>query len=110
MQENGLDLRAIDPRNGEKYSLNLYQWLSKRDDKMRAWASRVYRDADGSLFVGWPSESPPGEFIGARMGDILCYGRKSECFAGCPLCWKKTPTSGITTPPWVAARLMWTTP
>lgn len=36
MQENGLDLRAIDPRNGEKYSLNLYQWLSKRDDKMRA--------------------------------------------------------------------------
>lgn len=26
MQENGLDLRAIHPRNGEKYSPNLYAW------------------------------------------------------------------------------------
>ena len=42
MQENGLDLCAIDPRHSEKYSPNLYQWLTKRDDKMRAWASRVY--------------------------------------------------------------------
>lgn len=74
MQENGLDLRAIDPRNGEKYSLNLYQWLSKRDDKKRAWASRVYRDDDGELFVGWASEDQPGDFIGARMGNILGLG------------------------------------
>ena len=37
MQKNGLDVQAIDPRNGGKYSLNLYQWLTKRDDKMRAW-------------------------------------------------------------------------
>jgi hypothetical protein len=91
MQENGLDLRAIDPRNGEKYSLNLYQWLTKRDDKMRAWASRVYRDANGSLFVGWPSESHPGEFIGARMGDILCYGRRSECFCFLSLVLEEIP-------------------
>jgi hypothetical protein len=91
-----LDVQAINPRNGEKYSLNLYQWLTKRDDKMRAWASRVYREADGSLFVGWPSESYPGEFIGARMGDILCYGRKSECFCWLSLVLEEIP--GFWTP------------
>ena len=44
MQENGLDLRAIDPRNGEKYSLNLYQWLTLRTKKHRAETSRVFSD------------------------------------------------------------------
>ena len=110
MQENGLDVQAINPRNGEKYSLNLYQWLSKRDDKMRAWASRVYRDADGSLFVGWPSESPPANLLGHGWVTFFAMAANLSVFAGCPLCWKKSPTSGITTPPWVAARLMWTTP
>lgn len=78
MQENGLDLRAIDPRNGEKYSPNLYVWLSKSDDKMRAWASRVYRDADGSLFVGWLCEDSPGGFAGSRMDRVIPRGCKAE--------------------------------
>ena len=91
MQKNGLDVQAIDPRNGGKYSLNLYQWLTKRDDKMRAWASRVYRDADGSLFVGWPSESHPGEFIGARMGHILCYGSRAGLWCYSSLALEEIP-------------------
>ena len=92
MQENGLDLRAIDPRNGEKYSLNLYQWLTKRDDKMRAWASRVfYRDADGSLFVGWAHEDHPGDFFGARMGHILCYGSRAGLWCYSSLALEEIP-------------------
>lgn len=37
METNGLDVQDIHPRNGEKYSHNLHQWLTKRDDKKRAW-------------------------------------------------------------------------
>ena len=80
MQENGLDVQAIDPRNGEKYGPNLHHWLTKRDDKKRAWASRVYRDDDGALFVGWASEDESGNFIGARMANILCHGGKAKVF------------------------------
>ena len=74
MQENYLELCAIDPRHGEKYSPNLYQWLAKRNDIMRRRYSRVYRDADGSLFIGWFSEDHAYEFHGARLGDVLCRG------------------------------------
>ena len=44
MQENGLDLRAIHPRNGEKYSPNLHAWLTLRTKKHRAETSRVFSD------------------------------------------------------------------
>lgn len=78
METNGLDVQAIHPRNGEKYSPNLYQWLSKRDDKMRAWASRVYRSADKTWvsWIGWISDD--GEFFGNRLGNVLCHGLKAE--------------------------------
>ena len=51
MQENGLDLRAIHPRNGEKYSPNLYAWLTLRTKKHRASApSRHARGHAQSAF------------------------------------------------------------
>lgn len=74
-QPNGLDVRAIDPRNGAKYSPNLYRWLTMRSKKHRAWSSRVYRDADDTLWIGMLDD---GDLIGARLMNVLCYGAKAE--------------------------------
>lgn len=79
LQPNGLDVRAVDPRNGGKYSPNLYKWLTMRSKKHHAWTSRVYRDGDGVLFIGMMDD---GDLIGARLMNVLCYGTKAEswCF------------------------------
>jgi hypothetical protein len=78
---NGLDVAAIHPRNGAKYSPNLHRWLTMRNRKHRAWTSRVYRDSSGMLFVGMLDL---GDLIGARLMNVLCYGSKAEslCFVG----------------------------
>ncbi len=45
--ENGLDLAAIDPRNGPQFSPNLYRFLKRRG---QTWATtcRVYLDVNHS--------------------------------------------------------------
>lgn len=74
-QRNGLDVRAVAPRNGAKYSPNLYRWLTMRNKKHHAWASRVYRDESGTLWIGMIDL---GDLIGARLMNVLCYGAKAE--------------------------------
>ena len=78
-QPNGLDVQAVHPRNGAKYSPNLHKWLTMRNRKHHAWTSRVYRDADGVLYIGMMDD---GDMLGARLMNVLCYGTKSEswCF------------------------------
>jgi len=75
---NGLDVAAVSPRNGAKYSPNLYKWLTMRSKKHHAWTSRVYRDADGVLWIGMLDL---GDLIGARLVNVLCNGAKAE--SGC---------------------------
>ena len=82
LQPNGLDVRAVDPRNGAKYSPNLHRWLTMRSKKHHAWTSRVYRDADGMLYIGMMDD---GDLIGARLMNVLCYGAKAESW-----CYTKT--------------------
>lgn len=77
LQPNGLDVRAVDPRNGSKYSPNLYRWLTMRSKKHHAWTSRVYRDKGGTLWIGMLDL---GDLIGARLMHVLCYGTKAESF------------------------------
>ena len=81
MQPNGLDARAVAPRNGAKYSPNLYKWLTMRNKKHHAWTSRVYRDGSGTLWIGMLDL---GDLIGARLMNVLCCGAKAEsfCYAG----------------------------
>lgn len=76
---NGLDVTAINPANGAKYSPNLYRWLTLRRSAHRAWTSRVYRDADGTLWIG---RLDMGDLIGARLIAVLCNGAKeaSACW------------------------------
>jgi hypothetical protein len=65
----------VDPRNGAKYSPNLHRWLTMRNKKHHAWTSRVYRDEAGTLWIGMLDL---GDLIGARLMNVLCYGRKAE--------------------------------
>jgi hypothetical protein len=78
MQKNGLDLRAIHPRNGEKYSPNLYAWLTLRTKKHRAETSRVFSDESGAIYIGYQDDI---YLIGSRLIAVLCNGKKEESWA-----------------------------
>ena len=84
-QHNGLDVNAIHPRNGAKYSPNLHRWLNCRTRKHRAWTSLVHRDADGTLYIGMMVD---GDLIGAKLNAVLCNGSKAES-------WCYTKTTGM---------------
>lgn len=72
---NGLDVSAIHPRNGAKYSPNLHAWLTKRGKNHRTWTSRVFSDKDGTLWIGMLDL---GDLVGARLMQVLCNGAKTE--------------------------------
>jgi hypothetical protein len=74
-QPNGLEVQTVHPRNGAKYSPNLYRWLTSRKRKHRAWTSRVYRDKAGTLWIGMLDL---GDLVGAPLMNVLCYGTKAE--------------------------------
>lgn len=78
LEENGLDLELIAPKNGSKYSPNLYQWMKAQERRSRAWAFRVYRDADNILWIGMLDNR---ELIGSKLIAVLCNGAKEETAA-----------------------------
>ena len=75
VEANGLDVSAIHPSKGEKYSPNLHAWLTKRDKKHRTWTSRVFSDKDGTLWIGMIDLR---DLVGARLMHVLCNGAKTE--------------------------------
>lgn len=81
VQVNRLDLAAIHPSRGAKYSPNLYWWLANRGRKHRAFTSRVYHDDEGVMWIG---RFDLGDFIGARLYGVLCNGAQegSACMVG----------------------------
>jgi hypothetical protein len=72
---NGLDVQLIQPRQGAKFSPNLYRWLTLPQRKHRAWTSRVYADKHGVLWIGMLDQ---GELIGSRLYGVLCKGSQEE--------------------------------
>lgn len=78
--ENGLDLAAIDPRNGPQFSPNLYKFL-KKQGRVRASAYRVFRDADNVLWIG---SQDYGWLHGARLMGVLCNGPLERVWAHVP--------------------------
>ena len=75
---NGLDIKAIKPTLHEKYSLNLYNWLTKRGRTDRAKRSKVYRDKQGALWIGYfYSDEPNTWFSGAKLIQVLSQGNRS---------------------------------
>ena len=75
LQPTGLDVQAVHPKNGAKYSPNLHRWLTSTKRTHRAWTSRVYRDVEGTLWIGRIDD---GDLIGARLYGVLCNGAKEE--------------------------------
>lgn len=71
---NGLDVADIHPRQGAKYSPNLYHWLTSRAN--RKSLSRIYRDQDNLLWIGYPDGY--GGLIGQRLIVVLCSGTKAN--------------------------------
>lgn len=75
---SGPSLNAIAPARGAKYSVNLHAFLTTKRMAPRAHLQRVYRDAEGTLWLGYKDES----FIfGARLMHVLCKGARTETFA-----------------------------
>lgn len=79
METVELDVKAIHPGKGAKYSPNLYKWLTARDRKHRAWTSRVFRDRDDVLWIGALDDG--AYLIGCRLMQVLCNGTKAESMA-----------------------------
>lgn len=71
LEKNNLDLKRITPSCGQKYSPNLYRWLTDPKAQSRSWSSRVYRDKDGTLWVGILDGR---ELIGSKLIGVLCSG------------------------------------
>lgn len=63
----------VSPQRGEKFSPNLHRWLKHRNN----WrlAQRVYRDRDGTLWIGWFDEED--WFYGARLFEVLGFGAQT---------------------------------
>lgn len=78
IEPNGLDLSLIAPARGPQYSPNLYQWLGAQRIRRRAWAMRVYRQTNGTLWIGMLDGR---ELIGSRLIAVLCHGKKETTMA-----------------------------
>lgn len=76
--KNGLDVAAIDPQRGSKYSPNLYQWLTSKRIQGRVWAIRVYRESNGTLWIGTLEDR---ELIGSKLNAVLCNGARQTTAA-----------------------------
>lgn len=76
--DNGLDISAISPRCGAKYSPNLYKWLTHKGATHRARLCHVYKDGDGTLWIGMLD----GDYLsGTRLMSVLCRGTKEATMA-----------------------------
>ena len=79
-QDNGGPSRLqavslIDPKNGKKYSPNLYKWMRYGKGKRLGLAhTGVYIGNDGVYWIGYVDSGLPKEVIGAKLLDVLCNG------------------------------------
>jgi hypothetical protein len=74
-QQQGPDLKAINPANGPKFSPNLHKFLSSRRHQASLRLQRVYVDAEKRLWLGYIHD---GLLTGARLMRVLTDGAKTE--------------------------------
>ena len=75
LPSTGLDLAAIHPDRGAKYSPSLYAWLTLRRAghlTPRARLSGVYVDSRGNAWIGYPVDE--AGFVGQRMSEVIAHG------------------------------------
>lgn len=71
----GLDLEAIHPARGAKFSPNLHAWLTvSRYGRLtpRALLSGLYTDPTGTLWIGYLRDT--AGFVGQRLALVLAEG------------------------------------
>ena len=78
IEHSALDIAAVNPKNGAKFSPNLYKWLTKRDRGHLRKNASVHKDKDGTLFIGMVYD---GWLHGSKLMRVLCVGGKAEVFA-----------------------------
>ncbi len=78
VEQQPVDVDAIHPRNGSKYSPNLHAWLTLRERPCRARTSRVFTDKNGVHYIGYLDD---GYLIGSNLIGVLCNGRKEQAWA-----------------------------
>lgn len=66
-----LDLSLIRPSRGDKFSPNLYAWLNAPRRRHRSPRTRVYRDTEGTLWIGMFFR---GDLVGSKLYGVLCNG------------------------------------
>lgn len=72
---HGLDLAAIHPDRGAKYSPNLFAWLTAvRAGRLtpRARLSGIYIDSSGAQWIGYTRDQ--AGFVGQRVSSVLAEG------------------------------------
>lgn len=72
---NGSILAEINPKKGDRYSPNLHAYLKKISQHVVP-LQRVYRDANGSIWLGWIDEEAC--FVGAHLNGVLCNGAEAQ--------------------------------
>lgn len=70
-----MDLTRIEPSNGAKYSPNLHGWLTNPRKKHRRMTSRVYRDRDGTLWIGMLDGK---NLVGQKLMSVLVAGAQAD--------------------------------
>ena len=85
-----LDIAAVHPKNGDKFSPNLWRWLNKRDHRKNARLnSLVYRNKAGSMHIGHLDDD--GWLLGSKLIRTLTEGPKAGYFAFPPDQWTLIP-------------------
>ncbi len=74
-----VDLSVIDPKNGKKYSPNLFRFLKKISKRYGLHSIRVYIDNHKTKWIGIMHDD--GWFSGCRLTAVLCYGAKEQIYA-----------------------------
>lgn len=81
LTRNNLLLHEIHPSQGAKYSPNLYEFLTAKRNKSWAALQHLFEDKQGKQWLGFFDDV--GHFVGARLSQILSYGKKTD--VTCPV-------------------------
>ncbi len=74
-----VDLSVIDPKNGKKYSPNIFRFLKKISKRYGLQEIGVYIDNQKTKWIGILRDD--GWFSGCRLTAVLCYGAKEQIYA-----------------------------
>lgn len=81
LSRTNLQLGQVHPSQGAKYSPNLFEYLNARAGKASLQLQRLFLDGQGTQWLGYFDDV--GHFVGARLSQILSYGKKTQ--ATCPI-------------------------